>query len=73
MTTLVEQAMTALQSLPADRRDELAQTVIDMAMPTIQYSDQQIAGIEDALSSARAGDYADQETVEATFTKFRGV
>lgn len=73
MTTLVEQAMAALQNLPADRRDELAQVIIDASMPTIQYDADQLAKIDKGLASADAGRFATDDQVAAAFAKFRAV
>ena len=73
MSTIVEQAVTALQNLPADRRDELAHVIVDAAMPTIQYSDEQLEGIDAAITSADAGDFATDKEVEKAFARFRRV
>lgn len=73
MSTIVEQAVTALHNLPADRRDELAHVIVDAAMPTIQYSDEQLEGIDAAIKAADAGDFATDKDVEKAFARFRRV
>lgn len=73
MPTLIEQAMAALQSLPDDRRDELAQVIIDVSTPTIQYGEEQLAGIETAIEDVKADRFADPALVEATLAKLHQV
>ena len=73
MSTILEQAVTALQNLPADRRDELAHVIVDAAMPTIQYSDEQLEGIDAAINAADSGDFATDKEVEKAFARFRRV
>lgn len=71
MTTIVDQAVSALQNLPEKRREELAQVIIDAASVGVAYSDEQLAGIDAAIAEADAGNFASDESVEAAFAKFR--
>lgn len=71
MSTIVEQALSALYNLPADRRDELARGIIDATLPTIPFSDEELERVDRAAAAARAGDFADAADVEAVFARYR--
>ena len=73
MTTILEQAVTALQSLPDDRRNELAQVILDATMPTIEYGEEHLTMIDAGLKSANAGRFATADQVNEIFAKFRPV
>lgn len=71
MTSKLEQAITALSNLPVDRQEELAAVIIDAAVPTIEWSDELRAAVDEGLADAEAGRFADPAKVEATFARFR--
>lgn len=73
MTAKLEQAFAVLSGLAPERQDELADALVGVSLPTIDYSDDQLAGIDEALASADRGEFATDNQVKATFAKFRQV
>ncbi len=73
MSSIVEQAVSALQKLPADRRDELAQIIVEATKPSIRYSTEQLSGIDAAIAEADAGEFVSSKEITAVFSRFRKV
>ncbi len=70
MTTKLAQAVEALQSLPQERQDELAEILTDIAMPTIQYTADEKAAIAEGQADAEAGRFVSDTELQATFARF---
>lgn len=72
MTKLVEKAMEVFNRLPAERKDEVASMIIDVADETpYQLSPDEREAVERGIAAAEAGDFATDEQVAAVFRKLR--
>lgn len=58
MNSILQEAFAAIQQLPEERQKEIAETLLGAAMPSIEYSDEQIASVEAAIADDKAGRYA---------------
>ena len=74
MTTKLDHAYEVLSKLPADRRDELADAMVQMAQtPAHTYTPAQNAAVDEGLADANAGRFVSDEELQATFARFRSV
>ena len=73
MTAKLEHAFSVLSGLAPERQDELADALVGTALPTIQYSAEQLTGIDEAIASADRGEFASDSQVKTTLAKFRAV
>ena len=72
MSTIVGQAVAALQTLPADRRDVLANVIVEEAgAPTVPYSPELAEAVEEGLADAAAGRFTSDEAVASVYAHYR--
>ena len=74
MTKLMEKALDAVRSWPADRQDEAAKLLLalDRLGPgPYQASPEELAAIDEALKQVERGERAKPADVEAAFARFR--
>ncbi len=73
MTKLLKEAIQKLSQLPEGRQDELARMLIDVAASDLhpyQFSDDERAGIEEALAQADRGEFASEKEVAEIWDRF---
>jgi hypothetical protein len=73
MTELLERAVAAARSLPADRQDEIARLVLQLArnedLPAIQLTPEDEASFDESFAQATRGEFASDEQVQAIWAK----
>jgi hypothetical protein len=72
MTKLLEQAVEAVRSLPAEMQDDLARILLQLAgedQPVIQLSAKEEASFAESLAQADRGEFATDEHVRAIWAK----
>ena len=70
MTKLLEEAIEKARLLPADRQNEAAGvllTVVEQTVPGL--SEEQIAGVREAIAEADAGNLVDKAEIDKVFAK----
>ena len=73
MTKLLEEALQKLAQLPKGRQDELARMLIDVAASDLhpyQLTDEERAGIDEAIAQADRGEFASDAEVTALWDRF---
>ena len=71
MTIKLQEAVSALQTLPTERQDELADVLFGIASPAYQYTAAELQRLDQSIQSADKGDFATADQVEAAFAKFQ--
>jgi predicted transcriptional regulator len=72
MTRLLKQAVEAVSALPADRQDELARVLLQLAgveQPLYVLTPEEEADISASLAEAERGEFATDEEVRAMWAK----
>jgi len=72
MTRLLKQAVEAVSTLPADRQDELARVLLQLAgveQPPYVLTPEEEADIDASLAEAERGEFATEEEVRAMWAK----
>ena len=69
MTKKLQEAVVALQQLPAERQDELADALLDATLTTIEFSPEQQASIDRGIADANAGRFASTEEATSLFRR----
>jgi predicted transcriptional regulator len=72
MTRLLKQAVEAVSTLPADRQDELARVLLQLAgveQPPYALTPEEEADINASLAEAERGEFATDEEVRAMWAK----
>ena len=73
MTRLLEQALATVSTLPDDMQDELACMLLQFAgveQPPYVLAPEEAADLDASLSEAERGEFATDEEVRATWTKY---
>ncbi len=73
MTRLLKEAIQKLSKLPEGRQDELARMLIDVAASDLhpyQFSDDERAGIDEALAQVERSEFASEAEVDVSWNKF---
>lgn len=73
MTRLLKEAIQKLSKLPECRQDELARMLIDVAASDLhpyQFSDDERAGIDEALAQVERSEFASEAEVDVSWNKF---
>lgn len=73
MTKLLEEALQKLTQLPKGRQDELARMLIDVAASDLhpyQFTDDERAGIDEAIGQADRGEFVSDKEVAAMWDRF---
>ena len=73
MPTIVEEAVTAIHSLPPARRDELARLVLRIARQDDEPENidpAHVSAVLEGLAQAKRGEFATDEEVAAAFARF---
>lgn len=72
MTRLLKQAVETVSALPADRQDELARVLLQLAgveQPPYELTPEEEADISASLAEAERGEFATDEEVRAMWAK----
>jgi predicted transcriptional regulator len=72
MTRLLKQAVEAVSTLPADRQDELARVLLQLAgveQRPYELTPEEEADIDASLAEAERGEFATDEEVRAMWAK----
>lgn len=72
MTKLLEKGIEAVRALPTDRQDLAGELLLNLANqePRYRLTPEQIEDIKLALADARRGEFATDEQMAETWTKF---
>jgi predicted transcriptional regulator len=73
MTRLLEEAVATVARLPADRQDELARVLLQLAgheQPPYILSPEEEADLDASIAEASRGEFATDEDVKAVWAKF---
>ncbi len=72
MTKLLNKALKAISKLPADRQDQLAEIILDVAKKDpYPLSAAEEAAIAEGRKDIAAGNVADQKDIDAIFGRLR--
>ncbi len=71
MNKLMEKAIEALTRLPEDRQEELAEYILSVSEEPAVLTDDEKAAIDEGMADLKAGRFASDEEVEATFKRLR--
>lgn len=71
MTANLRNALAALERLPVERQDELAESLQLLASAPAGYSADHLAAIDEGLADADAGRFASDNDVAALFARYR--
>ncbi len=72
MTRLLKQAVETVSALPAERQDELARVLLQLAgveQPPYALTPEEAADIDASLAEAERGEFATDEEVRAMWAK----
>ncbi len=72
MIRLLKQAVDAVSALPADRQDELARVLLQLAgveQPPYELTAEEEADVDASLAEAERGEFATDEEVRAMWAK----
>jgi predicted transcriptional regulator len=72
MTRLLKEAIETVSALPADRQDELARILLQLAgveQPPYELTPEEQADVNSSLVEAERGEFATDEEVRATWAK----
>ena len=73
MTELLERAVEAARKLPADRQDEIARLILDLADGAdegfIALTPEEAASFDESFAQAARGEFASDERVRAIWAK----
>ena len=72
MMNKLQEAFTALSTLPVERQAELAEVLVGVAKTSTRYTDEQLTGIDVALADAETGNFVSEQEIAAVFAKFAG-
>ena len=71
MTKLLDRAILKLRELPAERQDELAEVILDLAAQRrYGLSDEQLSQVESAVGEAEGGEFATETQLAQLWKKF---
>jgi hypothetical protein len=71
MTKLLDRAILKLRELPAERQDELAEVILDLAAQRrYGLSDEQLSQVESAVGEAERGEFATETQLAQLWKKF---
>ena len=71
MNKLMEKAIEALTRLPEDRQEELAEYILSVSEEPAVLTDDEKAAIDEGMADLKAGRFASDVEVEATFKRLR--
>ena len=72
MTKLLEHALEVTRALPADRQDDLARVILQLAgedQPVIELSPEEAASFNESLAQADRGEFASDDRIRAIWAK----
>lgn len=72
MTRLLDQAIESVRELSADRQDELARLLLQLAgieQPTLDLTPEEAASFDESMGQAERGEFASDEQVRAIWAK----
>jgi hypothetical protein len=72
MTKLLEHALEVTRALPADRQDDLARAILQLAgedQPVVELSPEDAASLNESLVQADRGEFASNDQVRAIWAK----
>ncbi len=71
MTKLMQKALDALNRLPEDKQDEIAEYILSISDEPVRLTEEERTAVKRGRADVKAGRFASDEEVEATFKRLR--